>query len=83
MFCSTVGTGTLLPARKFLNSITEGSIQIGCDGQATLEWSYSVHKLAKVAEPNYDLIASVKSLVHASSITCNVHHVKRSPIDNV
>jgi hypothetical protein len=75
MLCSTVGTGTLLPASKFLNSITEGSIKFGCDGQATLEWSYSAHQLVEADEPSYDLIASSQSLVQASCITCNVHHI--------
>jgi hypothetical protein len=51
----------LLCAKKLCEyfKITQGSIELGCDGQAALDKAFNYVSIIKIEDPNYDLLFTI------------------------
>ena len=58
------------------HKISQGSIEIGCDGEGALKAITYNHKIVKTNRKHYDLIQAVNEAIETSPITWTFRHVR-------
>jgi hypothetical protein len=68
----------LLCVKKLCNffHITQGCIELGCDGQSALDKAFNHVALIKIEDSNYDLLFAIRTLWAYSPLTWKFCHVK-------
>jgi hypothetical protein len=56
--------------------ISEGSVELACDGLSALNKAFSQVSILQLEDPNYDLIAAIKHQWHYSPLLWKIQHVK-------
>ncbi len=58
LYCILLGAKQLC---EFFN-ITQGSIELGCDGQSALDKAFNYVSIIKIEDSNYDLLFAIRNL---------------------
>jgi hypothetical protein len=58
------------------HNITDGAVELACDGLSAIDKSFSYVSLLHIDEPNYDLITAIKHQWKYSPLLWRVRHVK-------
>ncbi len=69
---------TMLTVQKICQyfNVTEGAIELGCDGMSAIDRAFSCITILNIEEPCYDLISAIKKLWTYSPILWKVQHVR-------
>ncbi len=60
---------------EFFN-ITQGSIELGCDGLSALDKAFNYVSIINIEDSNYDLLLTIRNLWAYSPLTWKFCHVK-------
>ncbi len=63
-------------------NITQGSIEIGCDGKAALVKVFGNNPI-NLDDPNFDLLSAIQKLKHSSQIHWTFRHIKGHQDDSI
>jgi hypothetical protein len=72
LYCILLGAKKLC---EFFN-ITQGSIELGCNGQSALDKAFNYVSIIKIEDSNYDLLFAIRNLWAYSPLTWKFRHVK-------
>jgi hypothetical protein len=59
-----------------VHNISDGSIEVGCDGLSALNRAFSYVSIINADEPSYDLLAAIQHYWKFSPISWKIRHVK-------